>query len=76
MAESGSVKALLELIGSHQSEETTRRLLEVLLNNMKIREGKATKSAILPLSLYLLDPQTQDQQARLLATLAFGDISE
>ncbi|XP_057417124.1 protein CELLULOSE SYNTHASE INTERACTIVE 1-like [Lotus japonicus] len=74
MAESGAVEALLELLRSHQCEETAARLLEVLLNNVKIRETKVTKSAILPLSQYLLDPQTQAQQARLLATLALGDL--
>ncbi|KAJ9177640.1 hypothetical protein P3X46_012839 [Hevea brasiliensis] len=74
MAESGAIEALLELLRGHQSEETAARLLEVLLNNVKIRESKATKSAILPLSQYLLDPQTQAQQARLLATLALGDL--
>lgn len=74
MAESGAIEALLELLRSHQCEETAARLLEVLLNNVKIRETKATKSAILPLSQYLLDPQTQGQQARLLATLALGDL--
>lgn len=74
MAESGAIEALLELLRSHQCEETAARLLEVLLNNVKIRETKATKSAILPLSQYLLDPQTQTQQARLLATLALGDL--
>ncbi|XP_062148324.1 protein CELLULOSE SYNTHASE INTERACTIVE 1 [Alnus glutinosa] len=74
MAESGAIEALLELLRCHQSEETAARLLEVLLNNVKIRETKATKSAILPLSQYLLDPQTQAQQARLLATLALGDL--
>lgn len=74
MAESGAIEALLDLLRSHQCEETAARLLEVLLNNVKIRETKATKSAILPLSQYLLDPQTQAQQARLLATLALGDL--
>lgn len=74
MAESGAIEALLELLRGHQCEETAARLLEVLLNNVKIRESKATKSAILPLSQYLLDPQTQAQQARLLATLALGDL--
>ncbi|KDP46892.1 hypothetical protein JCGZ_24101 [Jatropha curcas] len=74
MAESGAIEALLELLRGHQCEETAARLLEVLLNNVKIRESKATKSAILPLSQYLLDPQTQTQQARLLATLALGDL--
>ncbi|KAK7311151.1 hypothetical protein RJT34_09090 [Clitoria ternatea] len=74
MAESGAIEALLELLRSHQCEETAARLLEALLNNVKIRETKVTKSAILPLSQYLLDPQTQAQQARLLATLALGDL--
>ncbi|XP_073293510.1 protein CELLULOSE SYNTHASE INTERACTIVE 1-like [Primulina huaijiensis] len=74
MAESGAIEALLDLLSSHQCEETAARLLEVLLNNVKIRESKVTKSAILPLSQYLLDPQTQGQQARLLATLALGDL--
>ncbi|XP_061344616.1 protein CELLULOSE SYNTHASE INTERACTIVE 1-like [Gastrolobium bilobum] len=74
MAESGAIEALLELLRSHQCEETAARLLEVLLNNVKIRETKVTKSAILPLSQYLLDPQTQAQQARLLATLSLGDL--
>ncbi|KAM7517751.1 hypothetical protein LguiB_016713 [Lonicera macranthoides] len=74
MAESGAIEALLELLRCHQCEETAARLLEVLLNNVKIRETKATKSAIVPLSQYLLDPQTQAQQARLLATLALGDL--
>ncbi|XP_022962690.1 protein CELLULOSE SYNTHASE INTERACTIVE 1-like isoform X2 [Cucurbita moschata] len=74
MAESGAIEALLELLRSHQCEETAARLLEVLLNNVKIRETKVTKSAIVPLSQYLLDPQTQAQQPRLLATLALGDL--
>ncbi|XP_042493679.1 protein CELLULOSE SYNTHASE INTERACTIVE 1-like [Macadamia integrifolia] len=74
MAESGAVEALVELLRSHQCEETAARLLEVLLNNVKIRETKAAKSVISPLSQYLLDPQTQAQQARLLATLALGDL--
>ncbi|XP_010526641.1 PREDICTED: uncharacterized protein LOC104804152 [Tarenaya hassleriana] len=74
MAESGAIEALLDLLRSHQCEDTAARLLEALLNNVKIRESKATKTAILPLSQYLLDPQTQAQQARLLATLALGDI--
>ncbi|PIN26740.1 Armadillo repeat protein [Handroanthus impetiginosus] len=74
MAESGAIEALLDLLRSHQCEETAARLLEVLLNDVKIRESKATKSAIVPLSQYLLDPQTQGQQARLLATLALGDL--
>lgn len=74
MAESGAIEALLELLRCHQCEEAAARLLEVLLNNVKIRESKATKSAIVPLSQYLLDPQSQGQQARLLATLALGDL--
>ncbi|XP_065013804.1 protein CELLULOSE SYNTHASE INTERACTIVE 1-like isoform X2 [Musa acuminata AAA Group] len=74
MAESGAVEALLELVRSHQCEEAAARLLESLLNNVKIRDSKAAKSAILPLSMYLLDPQTQSQQGKLLAALALGDL--
>ncbi|KAK1308472.1 hypothetical protein QJS10_CPA09g00495 [Acorus calamus] len=74
MAESGAIDALLEILRSHICEETASRLLEALLNNVKIRESKAAKSAIGPLSQYLLDPQTQTQQARLLAALALGDL--
>ncbi|KAL8034161.1 hypothetical protein ABFX02_12G009600 [Erythranthe guttata] len=74
MAESGAIEALLDILRGHQCEETAARLLEVLLNNVKIRDSKVTKSAIVPLSQYLLDPQTQGQQARLLATLALGDL--
>eukprot|EP00252_Welwitschia_mirabilis_P004565 TRINITY_DN14883_c0_g3_i1.p1 TRINITY_DN14883_c0_g3~~TRINITY_DN14883_c0_g3_i1.p1 ORF type:complete len:1243 (+),score=309.08 TRINITY_DN14883_c0_g3_i1:403-3729(+) len=74
MAESGAIEALLELLKCHQCEETAARLLEALLNNVKIREMKVAKSAISPLSQYLLDPQTQIQQARLLAALALGDL--
>ncbi|KAK9678645.1 hypothetical protein RND81_11G225200 [Saponaria officinalis] len=74
MAESGAIEALLELLRCHQCEDTSARLLEVLLNNVKIRESKACRAAVLPLSQYLLDEQTQGQQARLLATLALGDL--
>lgn len=74
MAESGAIEALLDLLRSHQCEETAARLLEALLNNMKIRETKAARAAISPLSLYLLDPQTQSQQGRLLSALALGDL--
>ncbi|KAI3723067.1 hypothetical protein L2E82_34392 [Cichorium intybus] len=74
MAESGAIEALLELLRCHLCEGTAARLLEVLLHNVKIRESKATKSAILQLSQYLLNGQTQAQQARLLAILALGDL--
>ncbi|KAF3775872.1 Ubiquitin carboxyl-terminal hydrolase 24 [Nymphaea thermarum] len=74
MAESGAVEALLELLKSHQCEETAARLLESLLNNVKIRESKAAKSAISPLSQYLNEPPSQVQQAKLLVALALGDL--
>ncbi|KAL9262664.1 CELLULOSE SYNTHASE INTERACTIVE 1-like protein [Drosera capensis] len=74
MAESGVLEALVELLRFHQCEDTAARLLEVLLNNVKIRESKASRAAILPLCHYLLDPQTQARQARLLVTLALGDL--
>ncbi|KAJ4810490.1 CELLULOSE SYNTHASE INTERACTIVE 3 [Rhynchospora pubera] len=74
MAESGAVEALLDLLRNHQCEGTATRLLEVLLNNVKIRETMVAKSGIAPISMYLLDPQTQSQQGRLLCALALGDL--
>ncbi|KAH9307905.1 hypothetical protein KI387_035816, partial [Taxus chinensis] len=74
MAECGAVEALLELLRSHQCEESAARLLEALFNNIKVRDMKVSKYAIAPLAQYLLDPQTQAQSAILLATLALGDI--
>ncbi|XP_042411245.1 protein CELLULOSE SYNTHASE INTERACTIVE 1-like [Zingiber officinale] len=74
MAESGAIEALVELVVSHQCEEASARLLEALLNNVKIRETKAAKAAIAPLSMYLLDLQTQSQQGKMLAALALGDL--
>ncbi|KAJ6801765.1 protein CELLULOSE SYNTHASE INTERACTIVE 1-like [Iris pallida] len=74
MAESGAIEALLELLRNHQCEETAARLLETLLNNLKIRESRYAKAAITPLSMYLLDPQTQSQQGRMLAALCLGDL--
>ncbi|KAK9670470.1 hypothetical protein RND81_13G204100 [Saponaria officinalis] len=74
MAECGAIEALLELLRCHQCEDASARLLEVLLNNVKIRESKVCRAAILPLSHYISDLQTQGQQARLLATLALGDL--
>ncbi|XXG87548.1 hypothetical protein AAC387_Pa11g2208 [Persea americana] len=74
MVECGAIEALLELLMSHQCEESAARLLEALLNNVKIRETQAARSAILPISQYLLDSETQAQQARLLTALALGDL--
>ena len=74
MAEAGAVEVLLELLRSHQCEEAATRLLEALFNNVKVRDMKVSKFVISPLSQYLLDPQTRDQPARLLATLALGDL--
>lgn len=74
MVESGAIEALIELLRNHICEETSARLLETLLNNLKIRESKHAKLAIQPLSMYLLDPQTQSQQGRLLAALCLGDL--
>ncbi|GAB2233151.1 hypothetical protein Droror1_Dr00002368 [Drosera rotundifolia] len=56
MAESGALKALVELLRFHQCEDTVARLLEVMLNNVKIKESKAARVAILPLCHDLLGP--------------------
>lgn len=74
MAEHGAISALLELMRSHQCEEAAGTLLEALLNNVRVREMKVSKYAIAPLSQYLLDPLTRSPPARLLATLALGDL--
>ncbi|KAG2560736.1 hypothetical protein PVAP13_8KG082500 [Panicum virgatum] len=74
MAEAGAVRALLELLKSHQCEESAARLLEALINNSRVRETKVAKYAIAPLSQYLLDPQSKNQSAKFLVTLALGDI--
>ncbi|KAL6870810.1 hypothetical protein ACP4OV_014658 [Aristida adscensionis] len=74
MAEAGAVRALLELLKSHRCEESAARLLEALINNARVRETKVAKYAIAPLSQYLLDPQSKNQSAKFLVTLALGDI--
>ena len=76
MTEAGAVDALLDLLRSHQCEESAGRLLEALFNNVRVREMKVSKYAIAPLSQYLLDPQTRSQSGRLLAALALGDLSQ
>lgn len=76
MAEAGAIDALLDLLRSHRCEEAAGRLLEALFNNTRIREMKASKYAIAPLSQYLLDPQTRSQTGKLLAALALGDLSQ
>ncbi|KAJ0256566.1 Protein CELLULOSE SYNTHASE INTERACTIVE 3 [Hirschfeldia incana] len=76
MAELGAINALLDLLRSHQCEEESGSLLEVIFNNPKVRELKLCKYAIAPLSQYLLDPQTRSEPGRLLAALALGDLSQ
>lgn len=76
MAEAGAIDALLDLLRSHQCEETSGRLLEAMLNHGRVREMKVSKYAIAPLAQYLLDPQTQSESGRLLAALALGDLSQ
>ncbi|KAH6782643.1 CELLULOSE SYNTHASE INTERACTIVE 3 [Perilla frutescens var. frutescens] len=76
MAVAGAIDALLDLLRSHRCEEPAGRLLEALFNNTRIREMKASKYAIAPLSQYLLDPQTRSQTGKLLAALALGDLSQ
>ena len=76
MTEAGAIDALLDLLRSHQCEESAGRLLEALFNDVRVREMKVSKYAIAPLSQYLLDPQTRSQSGRLLAALALGDLSQ
>eukprot|EP00850_Spirogloea_muscicola_P022561 SM000301S11764 [mRNA] locus=s301:97323:108720:+ [translate_table: standard] len=74
MADIGVVEALLELLRGHQVEEPAARLLEALFNNTKVRELPSARAAIQPLATYLQDPASQDLGAKLLATLALGDL--
>ncbi|GAY52135.1 hypothetical protein CUMW_139600 [Citrus unshiu] len=76
MTQAGVIDALLDLLRSHQCEETSGRLLEALFNNGRIRQMKVSKYAIAPLSQYLLDPQTRSESGKLLAALALGDLSQ
>ncbi|XP_073125574.1 protein CELLULOSE SYNTHASE INTERACTIVE 3 [Henckelia pumila] len=76
MAEAGAIDALLDLVRSHHCEEVSGTLLEDLLSNTRVREMKACKYAIAPLSQYLLDPQTISENGRLLAALALGNLSQ
>ncbi|KAM7259539.1 hypothetical protein ACFE04_015280 [Oxalis oulophora] len=76
MALAGAIDALLALLQFHLLEEPCVQLLEALFNNLRIREMKISKSAIEPLSQYLLDPQTRSESCRLLAALALGDLSQ
>ncbi|XP_010539659.1 PREDICTED: uncharacterized protein LOC104813670 [Tarenaya hassleriana] len=76
MAQLGAFDALLDLLRSHQCEEESGSLLEVIFNNPRVRELKICKYAISPLSQYLLDPLTRSEPARLLAALALGDLSQ
>eukprot|EP00850_Spirogloea_muscicola_P016341 SM000132S26856 [mRNA] locus=s132:15143:26031:- [translate_table: standard] len=74
MADIGVVEALLELLRGHQVEEPAARLLEALFNNTRVRELPSARAAIQPLATYLQDPESQDLGAKLLATLALGDL--
>ncbi|KAK4276716.1 hypothetical protein QN277_014834 [Acacia crassicarpa] len=76
MMEAEAIDVLLDLLRSHHCEEASGRLLEALSNNVKIREMKASKYAIAPLSQYLLDPQTRSLSTKLLVALALGNISQ
>lgn len=76
MTQAGVIDALLDLLRSHQCEETSGRLLEALFNNVRIRQMKVSKYAIAPLSQYVLDPQTRSESGKLLAALALGDLSQ
>ncbi|KAF7816836.1 Protein CELLULOSE SYNTHASE INTERACTIVE 3 [Senna tora] len=76
MMEAGAIDALLDLLRSHHCEEASGRLLEALFNNVRVREMKASKYAIAPLSQYLLDPQTSSESGKLLAALALGNLSQ
>ncbi|CAI5537575.1 unnamed protein product [Closterium sp. Naga37s-1] len=74
MARMGVVDALLELLRCHQVEEAAARLLEAIFNNARVRESQTALRSIAPLASYLLDPNSADPNAKLLAALALGDL--
>ncbi|KAI4388085.1 hypothetical protein MLD38_000450 [Melastoma candidum] len=76
MTDAGAINALVDLLRSHQCEEACGGLLESLFNNPRVREKKASKHAIAPLSQYLLDPQTRSESGRLLVALSLGNLSQ
>lgn len=57
--EHGAIEALMELLTCHKHWEDAERLIEALLNSMKIRVLKVEESAITPLSQYFLDKWAQ-----------------
>ncbi|GJP57314.1 hypothetical protein CLOM_g16338 [Closterium sp. NIES-68] len=74
MARMGVVDALLELLRCHQVEEAAARLLEAIFNNARVRDSQTALRSIAPLASYLLDPNSLDPNAKLLAALALGDL--
>ncbi|XP_010461435.1 PREDICTED: uncharacterized protein LOC104742160 [Camelina sativa] len=76
MAEAGALDALLDLLRSHQCEELSGRLLELILRSPKVRETKICQFVITPLSEYILDLNTTTESAKLLVAMALGDISQ
>ncbi|CAI5473610.1 unnamed protein product [Closterium sp. Yama58-4] len=74
MARMGVVDALLELLRCHQVEEAAARLLEAIFNNARVRDSQTALRSIAPLASYLLDPNSTDPNAKLLAALALGDL--
>ncbi|CAI5936121.1 unnamed protein product [Closterium sp. NIES-65] len=74
MARMGVVDALLELLRCHQVEEAAARLLEAIFNNARVRDSQTALRSIAPLASYLLDPNSADPNAKLLAALALGDL--
>lgn len=72
MAETGVVEALLGLLGTHQVDKESARLLETIFISPKVCKMPQAVRAIAPLSTYLLHPESKDQEAKLLVTLALG----
>ncbi|XP_010530212.1 PREDICTED: uncharacterized protein LOC104806830 [Tarenaya hassleriana] len=76
MAESGAIDALLDLLRSHHCEDLSGRLVEMILNNPKVREMRICKFVMTPLSEYLLDQQTTSESAKLLVAVALGNLGQ
>lgn len=74
MAQRGVIEALLDMLGSHHLEEMCARLLEALFCNARVRAMPIAARALASLCGYLLDPEARDLRAKLLTSLALGDL--
>ncbi|KAJ6681630.1 PROTEIN CELLULOSE SYNTHASE INTERACTIVE 1 [Salix koriyanagi] len=73
-----TIKVALNGLIVHERTDASsaEQMTEAGVIDSLVREKKASKYAIAPLSQYLLDPQTRSETCRFLAALALGDLSQ